>query len=110
MIELFPIDANDSILEADLDGRTFYIGFSWNETAQAWTLSLRDLRGELLSSSIACVPFWPLLWQIRHPSHPPGELFVYLRDGAVLDREAFVRGDANVIYFEAAEMEEMQAA
>jgi hypothetical protein len=110
MIELYPIDANDQIIEADLDGETYYVGLSWNETGRMWTLSLRNLGGEVLSSSIPAIPGWPLLYQVRHPSHPPGELCVYLRTDATLDRNAFVRGEASLLYVERVELEAMNAA
>jgi len=110
MIQLFPIDANDQIMEADLDGATYYVGLSWNEYGQMWTLSLRNLGGEMLSSSIPAIPLWPLLAQIRQPSHPPGEFVIALADGATLDREAFNTGTAALLYFDAADMKEIRAA
>lgn len=104
MILLQTIDANDQLIEAELDGQTYYVGLSWNEEGQFWTLSVRNLSGETLSSSIPCIPDWPLLHQIRQPQHPPGELAVWMRENATLDRMAFVRGDAALVYLEDAEL------
>src|SRR3712207_3612816 len=104
MILLQTIDANDQLIEAELDGQTFYVGASWNEEGQFWTLSLRNLSGVMLASCIPAIPEWPLLFQIRNPSMPPGELGVWLRQNATLDREAFLRGDAALVYLEAAEL------
>jgi hypothetical protein len=93
------IDANDQIVEANLDGTTYHLGLSWNEEGQLWTLSVRDLDRQLLVSGIAVVPLSPLLRQVRRPTLPPGEIAVDAPAGAVLNRQSFVSGDAQLWYF-----------
>lgn len=100
MIQIFPIDANDQIIEAQLDGGVFNLGLSWNEEGQLWTLSIRDLNLSYLVSGIAVVPNWPLLSQFRQPSFPVGEIAVYAPHGVRLNRNSFKDGIAYMAYFE----------
>lgn len=103
MTPLTLVDANDQQLEADLEGRTYFIRLSWNETGQLWTLGLRDAADTALIHGVAVVPRHPLLLQFRRPEFPAGELAVA---SAVdrLARDSFVRGDATLAYFTRAEM------
>lgn len=104
MILIPVIDANDQLAEADLDGGAYYVGLSWNQEGGFWTLSVRDLAGEVLTSGIPLVADWPLLHQVRRPGHPPGEFAVWLKDGATLDRGAFLRGEAALFYLMAEDL------
>jgi hypothetical protein len=99
MMVLGVIDANDQIIEADLDGTTYHVGLSWNEEGQLWTMSLRDLDQQILVSGIALVPLSPLLRQVRRPSLPPGELAIEAAPGSILDRQSFSSGRARLWYF-----------
>lgn len=96
------IDANDQLIEAELSGRTFYLGLSWNEDAQRWTMSLRDLNRRVLVSGVAVLPLYPLLRQTRTPDYPSGELIVAV--GSLrkqeLHRSSFKDGDATLLYVE----------
>ena len=104
MIIISPIDANDQIIEADLDGSTYYLGLSWNQTAGFWTMSVRDLAGEYLASALPVVPFWPLMHQVRKATLPPGDIGVWTRDGSPPGRGSFADLTAVMVYFTAAEM------
>lgn len=97
--QIFPIDANDMLIEATLDGGQYVIGLSWNELAQFWTMSLRDLNYSVLCSGIAVIPRWPLLFQVRQPEFPPGEIYVDCNQGVKLDRYSFVNGKAAILYY-----------
>ena len=106
MIQLGIIDANDMLIEAELEDSVYNIGLSWNQEAQFWTLSIRDLNYSLLVSGIAVVPTFPLLNQIRRTYFPPGEIMVYSVNDKPIKRNSFVNGEASIIYFTADEMAE----
>lgn len=99
MMQLGVIDANDMLIEADLDGSVYHVGLSWNEEGQLWTLSLRNLNFDVLASGIGVVPNWPLLAQVRQDAFPPGDIFVDAIPGIRLTRNSFVDGTAALIYF-----------
>jgi hypothetical protein len=99
MMQLGIIDANDMLIEAELEDSVFNIGLSWNEEGQLWTLSIRDLNLSILASGIAVVPSFPLLRQIRKTYFPPGEIAVYSVNNRPLGRKSFVNGEAAMFYF-----------
>lgn len=92
------IDANDMLIEAELDGKVYNIGLSWNEEGQLWTLSIRDLNLSILASGIGVVPNWPLLRQVRQPEFPQGEIAVDFPRGETLTRSSFTDGIATMFY------------
>lgn len=99
MTPIAVIDANDQLIEVDLDGDVYNLGLSWNEEGQLWTMSLRDLDGVVLLSGIALVANWPLLRQVRRPELPPGEFAIVAPAGSRLDRQSFASGAATLWYF-----------
>lgn len=99
MILINTIDANDMLIEAQLDDGIYHLGLSWNQEGQLWTLSIRDLNFAVLASGIAVVPNWPLLNQVRRPEFPEGEIAVYSVNDAKLVRKSFVNGEAAIFYF-----------
>jgi hypothetical protein len=93
------IDANDSLLEAELDGRTFFLNMSWNSEAALWTLSIENADNELVVASILLAPNVPLLAPYRHLSVPAGEIVAVLEnDQDNIGRTDFVSGLAKLIY------------
>ena len=100
-----PIDANDMLMEADLDDVTYQVGLHWNQEASRWTLSVHDLDGEPLVSGLAVVADFPLLRQVRDVLLPEGE-FVVDCPGDVIGRRAFVEGRAVLMYFTSDEIED----
>ena len=96
------IDANDQLIEAEFSGKTYYLGVSWNEEAQMWTMSLRNLDRQLLVGSIAMVPLYPLLRQMRRDDFPPGELIIAIsgEQRQMLHRNSFKNGEAVLFYIE----------
>jgi hypothetical protein len=104
MIPIGIIDANDQLIEAELDDQTYYLGLSWNQEGGLWTLSVRDLNQEILISGIAVVPQSPLLRRVRRPTLPPGDLAVTAPAGAILDRQSFMDGRAALWYFSAEDL------
>jgi hypothetical protein len=96
------IDANDQLIEAEFSGKTYYLGVSWNEEAHIWTMSLRNLDRQLLVGSIAMVPLYPLLRQMRRDDFPPGELIIAISGEyrQMLHRDSFKNGEAVLFYVE----------
>ena len=109
MIVVSVIDANDQLIECEFEGTPFYIGLSWNEFGQFWSLNVRDLNRQTLASNIALVQNWPLFRQVRRPVLPPGELFVGAAAGHKLNRRSFVDGLAVLVYFDLFDIEQMRA-
>lgn len=109
MMALGVIDANDQLIEAQLDDAAYYIGLSWNEFGQLWTISVRDLNKQMLVSGICVVPLFPLLRQVRSPDLPPGEIGVDCASGTALDRRSFADGLATLWYLDADDMAELAA-
>lgn len=107
MIALNLVDANDQLLEVEMDGVPYYVGQSWNEAGQLWAISLRNLDRQLLVSGIRVVPLYPLLHQVRRPGLPLGELFVDCVPGTVLDRRSFADGAAALWYVDEEDIAEL---
>lgn len=99
------IDANDSLTEVELDGRTFFLRLSWNSEAQMWALGLENAYNELIVAGIGLVPDSPLLAQYRHLDVPDGELVALAPDRRnSISRTALPAGDVALIYVEAEEL------
>jgi len=110
MIAFNLLNANDQLIEAELDDLAYYLGVSWNEAGQLWTLSVRDLDRQILVSGIRIVPLYPLLKQVRRPELPPGEIIVDCAEGYTLKRDSFTTGVASLWYVDASDMAELASA
>lgn len=93
------IDANDSLLEAELDGRTYFLNLSWNSEARLWTLSIENADNELIVAGILLSPNISLLKPYRHLSVPAGEMVAILENNnTMIGRQDFVTGIAKLVY------------
>lgn len=52
MIRLPVIDANDQLLEAELDGQVFFVRLSWNSEGEFWSLGLADFERTVVLAGI----------------------------------------------------------
>jgi hypothetical protein len=60
----------------NLDGSDYQLGFRWNTRQARWYMSVSDVDGTLLASSLKVVPNWPLLaYYHGRAGMPPGELW-----------------------------------
>ena len=100
----FP-DQNDFLLEAELDGITFFLHLAWNDDAGIWTLGLENAQNGAVLSGIALAAEWPLLRRFRHLDVPKGELVAVSLDGLPVSRQSFADGTAELIYVPAAEIQ-----
>jgi len=105
MLTIPIIDANDSLTEVELEGRTFFLRLSWNSEARLWTLEVQNAQNELLVAGIAVVPDYPLLAQYRHLDLPPGDLVALTPDRRdTISREALPSGDVALVYVDSNEV------
>lgn len=110
MFGIQTIDANDQLLEIELEGATYFLRMSWNSEAEFWALEVQDYNRQAIVSGIAIVPNLPLLHRIHHLAVPPGELIaLVLSDPAQIDRKGFVTGAASLVYVSAAEVAQIVA-
>lgn len=59
-----------------LEGVTYRWGWRWLERPGAWYMDLSTDAGEVIRSGVKLKAGWPLLYRLRHPSRPPGELLL----------------------------------
>lgn len=104
MIIFGVIDANDMLIEAELDNSVYHVGLSWNQEGQLWTLSIRDLNFSILLSGIAVVPSYPLLYQVSRTYLPPGQIAAYSVNDKPITRNSFVLGEAALVYLTAEDL------
>lgn len=104
MIKIPLADLNDFILEASLEGTTYFLHFSWNTEGQFWTMGVRNAANVAVLRSVVLVPNTPLLEQYTTFAVPPGEFVAYTDDPlAVIDRNSFANEQATLYYIPAAE-------
>ncbi|HFF6216696.1 phage baseplate plug family protein [Stenotrophomonas maltophilia] len=105
MFKISTIDANDQLLEVELDGETFFIRLSWNSEAEQWAMEVQNYNQETLVAGIVVVPNVLLLARFHYLPLPAGELMaLVLGDTAGIPREGFLNGLASLIYVPAAEI------
>lgn len=102
MIKIPVIDANDSIIEVELEGQTYFVRMSWNSEGEIWVLTMEDYAHTVLVAGVVVVPGVSLLDMFRHLGVPPGELWAVLMDDtrATIGRTDFATEDAALIYVE----------
>lgn len=100
MISIPVIDANDSVIEVEMDDAVYFVRMSWNSEAEFWVLGLEDYAQNEILAGIRIVPDTPLLAMFRHLAVPPGEIYAVLLDETRSDllRTDFVDGSAGLIY------------
>ena len=105
MLTIPVIDANDSLTEVELEGRTYFLHLSWNSEAELWVLGVENANNEVIIAGIALVPDTPLLAQYRHLDLPPGDMVALAPDRRdTISREALPAGDVALIYATAEEV------
>ncbi len=105
MIQILVPDANDSLTEMELDGRTYFLRLSWNSEARQWVLAVENAYNELIVAGIAVVPDTPLLAGYRHLTVPAGELVALAPDRRdTISRSALPSGEVALLYINADEV------
>lgn len=105
MIALPVLDANDSLLEVELDGEVYFLRMSWNSEGEFWVMALEDYARNTIVAGVRVVADVALLPMFRHLAVPPGELYALLLDDTRSDiaRGDFVSGTAALIYVDEGE-------
>jgi len=99
MIKIPLVDQNSFVIEASLDGATYFLRFDWNSEAEIWVLGLQDASTASVLQGVVLVPNSPLLEQFRHLAVPPGEFVVDAQDDNLqLGRDSFLTGQATLYY------------
>lgn len=99
MIAIPLVDQNSFVIEASLEGASYFLSFDWNSEARVWVLGLQDAHTSSLLSGVLLVPNTPLLEQFRHLRLPPGEFVVDMQDEKrQLGRDSFLSGQATFFY------------
>lgn len=99
------IDANDQLLEVELDGETFFVRLSWNSEGAFWAMEVQNYNQETLVAGIVVVPNVPLLARFHYLALPQGELIaLVLGDDPGIARDGFIRGQAELVYVPAGEL------
>ena len=92
-------DHNDNLVEVELDEEIFFLHFSWNETAQYWTLSIENAYNDELISCLPLLPHRALIQPVRNNELPLGELITIREDDhATIGRADFKNGTAQLVY------------
>lgn len=105
MINLPVLDANDSLLEVELTGSTYFLRMSWNSEAEFWVLSLEDYQNNVIVAGLRVTANTELLGLFRHYAVPAGDIWcVFLDDTREnITRDDFAKGVASLIYLEPGE-------
>lgn len=109
MIEIILADENDQLIEANLDGTTFYLHIAWNETAQQFTLGLRTADAVSLIENVVMVTGFGLFFRFRFPFMPLGDFFVIDNNNAEPTRKSFVEGKSHLVYMTEADLKDNNA-
>ncbi|APH57390.1 Hypothetical protein GbCGDNIH6_1568 [Granulibacter bethesdensis] len=104
-------DLNDSVMEAELDGQSFFLHLSWNSEAGFWTLGLQDATRTTLLEGLPVLGNTPLIGRYRTEAMPQGELIALPPDTALENGQERIgrsdlpgAGGASLVYVSAAEM------
>jgi hypothetical protein len=70
------LDLPSYTYRAPVEGVTYQWRYRWLTRPGAWYLDLATDAGEPIRRGVKLVPGWRLLWRLRHPARPPGDLFL----------------------------------
>ena len=105
-IALEVVDLNSQVIDAILDGETFYIVLNWNDASSNWTFGVRNANYDAVILGVSLVPNYPLTKQFRYHQLWRGELGVLtpkFRNGPI-PRDGFLTGEYELVYVPEAEL------
>lgn len=99
--------------EVSLDGRTYDLRVWWATDRGGPRLDLGLPRAGWLVRGVLLVRFWPLLYRLRHPHRPPGELYLIEKTStltalAPITRDSLLSGAQQLTYLTRAEIEAIE--
>lgn len=106
MIRLNMVDQNDFIIEADLEGVTYFLRFSWNSEAGIWVMHVENSLNEAILSGLVLAPNVGLSRGFHYLGMPPGEFVAYTDDRTKqrIGRDDFITEKAIMYYVLEAEL------
>lgn len=96
-IEIKVPDKNDSFSRVVLDGRVYYLRFSWNDYGQYWTFGVYTASREPITQANKVLPRFPYHLQYVDKRLPTGAFGVYTNKERVM-RNDFNDGSALFCY------------
>lgn len=95
---------NDSLARAVLDGREYYLHFSWNTEGEFWSFGVLSNTEDPIVSGIRMVPYYPLTHTVKAVGMPTGVFGVFATKE--LQKEDFWNGNAQFVYYSLSELPE----
>lgn len=105
-----PVSATAPLVRqrVELEGVEYVLETAWNARARVWSMALSDTDEAPIRLGLQLRRGVPLLRGLADPRRPAGELVVVGRvEEPAID--SFALGDASLVYFTAAEVEEALA-
>lgn len=95
--------------EISLDGRTYDLRVWWATDRGGPRLDLGLPRGGWLVRGARLVRFWPILYRLRHPQRPPGDIYLLQKTTTLtglgeVTRDSLVSGVQHLTYLSRAEI------
>lgn len=115
MIAIGMMDANDFVESIVVDTVTYFLHFSWNDSAGNWTMDLRNSKNKDLVRGVAVVPNFPLLNQYRRHMQERFEIMAVtvsqdLEKNQSIGRDGFTSGRFNMVLIPASEIKAILGA
>ena len=98
-------DQNDSIGRITLDGKEFYIRFTYNASYDYWSFGLYDTELRYILPMVKMVPLVPLTHYYKYTGLPNGVFMLVCDKDRKTGRKDFIDGDAAFVYWEGSELE-----
>lgn len=99
MFEIFVPDEHDSMSGITLDGTAYLLRFTYNSTADYWSIGLYDENENGIIPMTRIVPYFDLFGIYTYDGLPEGTLFCDSREEYIREN-AFRDGTAHMIYLE----------
>lgn len=115
MIVIGMMDANDFVESIVIDTVTYSLHFAWNDSAQCWTMDLRNSKNEDIVRGVSVVPNFPLLNQYRRHMDSRFEIMAVavsqdLEKNQSIGRDGFTSGRFNMVLIPESEIKAILGA
>lgn len=90
-------DMNDSMSSISIDGVLYYLRFTYNETADLWSVGIYNKNRSPVVAMTRIVPNFPLFFYYRGEELPDG-IWACLSNKEHIGRQTFNDGDAEFCY------------
>lgn len=97
MIFIKPPNMNDSFSSISIEGKSYFLRFTYNEKGDYWNFGLYDTNKEPIIAMTKIVKDFPILWFYSDEEIPCGE-FACISATEEIGRNAFEDGSAEFMY------------